>query len=309
MAASFLSVSPVSASLATALLAAVASAAAQAPAAPPGLPRLGPDTSLLVVAPHPDDETLCCAGIIQRVLRSGGRVSVVWITSGDGSVLDLILIERSLRLGSATLRDLGARRMREARAASARLGVGDSGQLFLGYPDRGLERLLTDHRESAYTSPFTGVSRVPYEDALFPNHPYTGASLERDFAAVLERAEPTLILAPSARDAHPDHRAAGALTLAVSARHGRAPVVRYWIVHGGEGWPSPRDLLPGAPLTPAPRGGGLPVAVFALEPAEEDRMLDAVREYRTQMRTIAPFLLAFVRSTELFAALPGSAAP
>jgi LmbE family N-acetylglucosaminyl deacetylase len=290
-------------------LAALASAPAQPASTGAQLPRLDASTSLLVVAPHPDDETLCCAGIMQRVLHLGGRVSVVWITSGDGSVLDLLLIERSLRLGSARLRDLGARRMREARAASARLGVGDSGQFFLGYPDRGLQRLLRDHRDSAYTSPYTGASRVPYEHALFPGHPYTGESLESDFTAVLGRTQPTLILAPSSRDSHPDHRAAGALALTASARLGLAPVVRYWIVHGGEGWPSPRELMPGAPLTPAPRGGGLAFAVFALEPAEEDRMLDAVRAYDTQMRTIAPFLLAFVRSTELFAALPGTDAP
>ena len=34
-------------------------------------------TSLLVVSPHPDDETLCCSGVMQRVLKAGGRVSIV----------------------------------------------------------------------------------------------------------------------------------------------------------------------------------------------------------------------------------------
>ena len=41
-------------------------------------------------------------------------------------------------------------------------------------------------------------------------------------------------------------------------------------------------------------------AAFALEPAEEDRKLLAVRAYATQMREMAPFLLSFVRTTELF---------
>src|SRR5439155_13541221 len=145
---------------------------------------------------------------------------------------------------------------------------------------------------------------VPYPAALFPGHPYTGESLERDFAAVLARTHPTLILAPSPRDSHPDHRAAGLLTVAVSTRYGVLSGVRYWIVHGGEGWPTPRGLLPGVPLTAAPRSHALALAAFALEPAEEDRKLQAVRAYDTQMRTLAPFLLAFVRSTELFASLP-----
>jgi LmbE family N-acetylglucosaminyl deacetylase len=299
-----MSASPMAALLAATAFAVRAGNAAPAAAAE-SLPRLDAQTSLLVVAPHPDDETLCCAGVIQRVVRAGGRASVVWITSGDASELDLLLIEKSLFVRPEQARDLAVRRMREARAATTRLGVPAAGQLFLGYPDRGVLRLLTDHRATPYTSGFTGAAAVPYRAALFPGHPYTGESLERDFTAVLERLHPTLILAPSPRDSHPDHRAAGLLAIAVSTRRGMLPEVRYWIVHGGEGWPSPRGLLPGVPLTAAPRSRGLALAVFALEPAEEDRMLEALRAYDTQMRASAPFLLAFVRSTELFASLAG----
>jgi LmbE family N-acetylglucosaminyl deacetylase len=300
--------------LALALCAAArgASPAAAAPATPPAspakpeaLPPIDGDTSLLVVAPHPDDETLCCAGVIQRVLRSGGRASVAWITSGDASELDL-LIEGRLFGGAGRLRELAEKRMLEARTATARLGVPTEGQLFLGYPDRGLLSLVTDHRATPYTSRFTDAAAVPYSAALFPAHPYTGESLERDFAAVLERVRPTLILAPSLRDTHPDHRATGLLTIAVTTRHGMLGSVRYWIVHGGEGWPSPRGLMPGVPLTAAPRSTGLALTVFTLEPAEEDRKLDALRAYETQLRTLAPFLLAFVRTTEPFASAPGS---
>jgi len=281
-----MSARPTATLLAAAALAVRAAGCTAAPAAAaPSLPHLDAQTSLLVVAPHPDDETLCCAGVIQRVVRAGGRASVVWITSGDASELDLLLIERSLFVKPEKARALAATRMREAREASARLGVPEAGQLFLGYPDRGVLRLLTDHRATPYTSGATGAAAVPYRAALFPGHPYTGESLERD--------------------SHPDHRAAGLLTIAVSTRRG-LPDVRYWIVHGGEGWPSPRGLLPGVPLTAAPRSRGLALAVFALEPAEEDRMLEALRAYDTQMRTLAPFLLAFVRSTELFASLPGA---
>ncbi len=296
-------------SLPALLLAALNAGAALAGAsAPPGaatgiagLPRLEAATSLLVVAPHPDDETLCCAGVMQRVVRAGGRVSVVWITSGDGSELALLLIEKSLLRQAAKARDLAARRMREARAATALLGVPAAGQLFLGYPDGGVLGLLTDHRVRAYTSPFNGAAAVPYAQALFPGHPYTGESLERDFAAVLERVRPTLILAPTPLDTHPDHRAAGLLTIAAATRRGMLPQVRYWIVHGGEGWPTPRGLLAGVPLTPAPRMRGVTPDVFWLEPAEEDRKLKALEAYDTQMRVMAPFLLAFVRTTELLA--------
>lgn len=275
--------------------------AATPPDADGALPGIDAATTLLVVAPHPDDETLCCAGVIQRVLHAGGRASVVWITSGDGSRLTLMLAEGSVFENPAKARQLGERRMAEARAASALLGVPPSGQLFLGYPDGGLLTLMSgEHRANAYTSPFTAVAAVPYPAALFPRHPYSGSSLERDFTWVLDQLRPTLILAPSPLDSHADHRAAGLLTIAVSTGRGMLSRVRCWIVHGGEGWPSPRGLVAGIPLTPAPLGRAFPSAPFALTPAEEDRKLVALRAYDTQMQVMAPFLLAFVRTTELF---------
>src|SRR5690348_14196459 len=97
------------------------SGAAAAPVA--ALPAIDSQTSLLIVSPHPDDETLCCAGLIRRVVAAGGHVGIVWLTSGDGSELDMILIERALRVQPAKMRDLAGRRMREARAAAGILGV------------------------------------------------------------------------------------------------------------------------------------------------------------------------------------------
>jgi LmbE family N-acetylglucosaminyl deacetylase len=273
--------------------AATPAARAQASALPP----IDAATSLLVVAPHPDDETLCCGGVIQRVVRAGGRVTVLWLTSGDAARMALVSMSRSLFPAPAVARKLGAQRMAEARAATARLGVRPAGQVFLGYPDGGLLELLGAHRAIPYISRTTGAAAVPYGEALAADHPYTGASLEQDFSAVLEHARPTLILAPTPLDAHPDHRAAGLLTQALGTRYA---MVRYWIVHGGAGWPTPADLLPGVPLTPAPRARALAPQAFGLEPAEEDGKLAALQSYRTQLQLTAPFLLSFVRTNELY---------
>lgn len=287
------------ASLTLTLLALAARAAGAAPpaAADPAL-TIGPATTLLVIAPHPDDETLCCAGVIQRVLRAGGHVSIVWVTSGDGSAMGMLVVEKTL-FDAQKMRAYGATRMREGRAATALLGVPPEGQLFLGYPDGGMLELLGANRDRPYASRFTDAAAVPYADAVSPGHPYTGASFEQDLRAVLERVHPSLILAPSPLDGHDDHRAVGLATVALTAAAG-APPVRYWVVHGGEGWPSPRGLLPGVPLTPSPRGAALAPVPFALEPPEEDRKLAALRAYQTQMEVMAPFLLSFVRTTELF---------
>jgi LmbE family N-acetylglucosaminyl deacetylase len=254
---------------------------------------------LLVLSPHPDDESLCCAGAIQQVLKSGGEVWVLWFTNGDGFEWDASLLEHTLRPRGRASLELGRRRMEEARQAARRLGIPEGHLFFLGYPDRGLEALLQRYPQGApYRSHLTGVSRVPYPGALSPGAPYTGESLRHDFRQVLERVRPTLVLAPTPRDAHPDHRAVGRL----AQQEVVAERLRFWIVHGGLEWPLPKGLHPQLPLEPAPRGKGLPWQRLPLDVAERAAKLEALRAHTSQMRLLARFMLAFVRQNELFSA-------
>lgn len=45
--------------------------------------EIGNGERLLVLAPHPDDESLSSAGLIQQVLENGGSVRSTVVTSGD----------------------------------------------------------------------------------------------------------------------------------------------------------------------------------------------------------------------------------
>jgi LmbE family N-acetylglucosaminyl deacetylase len=261
-------------------------------------------TSLLVVSPHPDDESLCCSGVIQRVLEAGGHVSIVWLTSGDGSELDLLVVEKSLFIRPRKLRDLALRRMQESREAATILGVPQDHLYFLGYPDRGILSIITDNYATPYRSKFTDATAVPYPTALSPGRPYTGQNLERDFESVLDRVHPTLVLAPSPRDSHPDHRATGVVAIRAMARRNELSKMSYWIVHGGEFWPMPRGYEPDLELNPPPLGHGLSQTPFKLEPAEEQRKRLAISAYRTQMEVMSSFLLSFVRTNELYSLNP-----
>lgn len=259
---------------------------------------------LLVLSPHPDDETLACGGLIQQVLAAGGRVSIVWITSGDGFEWDVIFTERTPRpQGKASL-ELGKRRMQEAKAAAKALGVAEENLYFLGYPDRGLLSLLLENYATPYRSRLTGVDAVPYEGTVSLGAAYTGANLERDFKTVLDQTNPSLILCPSPRDAHPDHKATADLAIRVLTERNELEKARYWVVHGGLEWPLPKGLHRDLPLEPPSVGKGMNWQRLVLDSGEQQKKLEALRAHGSQMELLSRFMLAFVRQNELFSDRP-----
>jgi len=259
---------------------------------------------LLVVAPHPDDESLCCAGAIARARASGARVALVWITSGDAFELDAHVVEHRLLTKHKDLLGLARLRMQEASRVAELLGIAPQERFFLGYPDRGVTKLLHENFDVAYQSPHTGAAAVPYPQALAVGTAYTGANLERDFTAVVERVQPTWILAPSPLDEHEDHRATGELVIRTLAAVQQPVRVRYWIVHGGFDWPRPRGLHPDASLLPPRRARDLPWISFALSGTERVLKASAIRLYATQMRLTSSFMLSFVKRNEIYSAVP-----
>src|SRR5262245_49235752 len=62
----------------------------------PALRPILPTDSILVVSPHPDDESLCCGGLMSMARQAGARVSVVWVTYGDGFRWSAMVAERRL---------------------------------------------------------------------------------------------------------------------------------------------------------------------------------------------------------------------
>ncbi len=81
---------------------------------------------ILVLAPHPDDETLGCGGLIATAVALGRAVHVLVLTDGTGSH------PRSAAYPAAMLRAL---REAESRQAAAALGLSESHVQFLGLPD------------------------------------------------------------------------------------------------------------------------------------------------------------------------------
>jgi LmbE family N-acetylglucosaminyl deacetylase len=273
------------------------------------LPELRPiqsSDSVLIVSPHPDDESLCCGGLIDTARRKGARVAIVWITYGDGFKWAAMVAEHTVRPRAGTYRELAKQRDAEARAAAAILKVDPESLYFLGYPDRGVLALLLDHYYPAtpWRSKFTGANTVVYEDAVDVGAKYDGENLVRDFNAVLDRVKPTLVLAPSPQDTHPDHRGAGILAWRAMSERQQLDNIRFWIVHGGRGWPTPRAYRPGIPQTIAPRGLGMRWERFALDPVARSVKWRATRMHQSQVHVMGRVMDSYVRADELYSRSP-----
>ena len=104
--------------------------------------RLTRADRVLVLAPHPDDETLATGGLLQRAQALKTEVRVLFVTDGEDNPWAQRATEHRWRIGAADRERWGERRRGEALAALACLGVSPWQTGFLGYPDQGIHRLL-----------------------------------------------------------------------------------------------------------------------------------------------------------------------
>jgi len=156
----------------------------------------------MVIAPHPDDETLGCGGLISCLAAEGRRVHVVFVTDGGAS-----------HRNSPTWPRERLVRCREAEATEAlrHLGLKDQPPTFLHL------------RDSAMPRPGTTAYRA-VRDRL---------------AGLIASIRPDLALLPWRRDPHCDHRDSWCLAQDAIAAAGASPTVLEYAIWldelGGEG--------------------------------------------------------------------------
>lgn len=163
---------------------------------------------VLVIAPHPDDESLACGGLLLAAGTAGAARHVVVLTDGDNNPWPQRWIEKRWRIDAAARARWGARRRAEAQAALDVLGVAREARSFLGWPDAGLTDLLM---------------REP-------------ATVAHALTAQIDAFRPTHIAIPALDDAHPDHAAAH-VAVRFTLMHAQAPAAQCLIyaVHGAKG--------------------------------------------------------------------------
>lgn len=123
---------------------------------------------LLVVAPHPDDESLGCGGLLAWAAASGHSPRVLFITDGEQSHPGSLIYPPPR---------LGRLRQSEAREAGLALGLMPDALTFMSMPDAGMASLDETQRQTLF-------SRV------------------RDWVALSEQAA---VCIPARSDTHGDH--------------------------------------------------------------------------------------------------------
>lgn len=275
----------------------------------------GPGARVLVLAPHPDDETLGCGGLMHRAVVAGADVYVALMTNGDASELAVIFGQRQLPICKRAYIRLGQARQQETLAAVAKLGVPPDHVYFLSYPNNGLAKLWQSEHwsyDQLYTSPTTGADHSPYGLSFTPHAPYCGEQVVRDLQALLRHVRPTHLFVTHPLDIHPDHWATAAFLRAALRGLGVGPGwwpaetrVYGYLIHWPR-WPVPRLYAPRLALLPPPDLlANTNDAWLRLPLSDEDLLLKtaAIRQYRSQLPRHDRLLLAFSRPNELFAEL------
>lgn len=270
---------------------------------------LGDGDRLLVLAPHPDDETLAAGGLIQEALLLDLPVQVCFFTLGADNELATLFSRRPpLRIPGA-VRGLDAIRRNEALAAAAQLGLDPLHVIFLGYPDSATLDIWTRHWRDTppYRSASSRQSSVPYEDALSPGAAFSGESVLEDLETVLRDFRPTLVVVPHPADHNPDHRALHLFTqiaLWNLEPEEFSPRLLAYPLHFTQ-WPDPRLFQPLRPaFAPYFLRDAADWSEFELAPFQVSNKLAAIQRHASQSRLAFAGLDAHARKSELFSTIP-----
>jgi LmbE family N-acetylglucosaminyl deacetylase len=162
------------------------------------LSSAGQNKNIVILAPHPDDEALCCSGVIYNALQQGNKVTIVVVTNGDSG-------------GTS----VGLQRERETMAGMGLLGLSQPNIIFMGYGDQALQGLYQS------TSPTTviaspagqtqtyanqGLGSMSYHQYLYgvPGA-YNRQTILGDMEAMLQNLHPDDVYTTGLWDEHPDH--------------------------------------------------------------------------------------------------------
>lgn len=293
---------------------------------PHPLPVLALSTNdrVLVMAPHPDDESLCCGGIIQTAVKRHIPVRVVFFTYGDNNQWSFVLYRKHPVLDPEAVQSMGLVRRSEAIQAARLLGLAENQLTFLGYPDFGTLTIWNTCWGShpPYKSMLTKTTAVPYQNAFRPGALYKGEDIVQDLTTILREFKPTKIFLSHPADHNPDHRALylfmrvalwnlesshaacfASQNSTAANPHWRPELLPY-LTHF-PGWPRPQGLYIEKNLdSPDIMRNAVAWSLFPLSSNQVSVKLSALKAHASQFRYSGKYLSSFARQNELFGDFP-----
>jgi len=214
---------------------------------------------ILVFAPHPDDESLGCAGIILQAVSASKRVHIVLFTNGDGFPIaaSAVLKKAPESLVAHDYLELARVRQQEVLTAVATLGLAPTDVTFLGYPDAGLDRIYRATGDTTITQPFTqkdqtyGLIAQDYHTRVHGTPaPYRRQAVLDDVAELIRALQPSQIYVTDDADTHADHQAAFWFVRDAANVVGWQGELYTYLIHSGDlgDWPWPSQLTPDLPF-------------------------------------------------------------
>ncbi|MFA5189370.1 MAG: PIG-L family deacetylase [Verrucomicrobiia bacterium] len=283
-------------------------------------PKFQKEDRVLILAPHPDDEIIGCAGVILHALKSGAAVKVVYLTNGDNNIFSILFSNpllfplRLVTLTEGAFISLGRHRQEEAIKAMAILGIKKEDLIFLGYPDHGTDQMFVFNwnNNRPYTSMFARQSSVPYAESRSYKKEFKGNNILGDLKTIALDYKPTKIFVSHPADVNGDHWALYLylqVVLADLLDEMPEPQVYPYLVHILN-WPRPHNYHPELKMEPPAQkffddlNASVKWKQALLTPEEIEKKHEALLAYNSQTRISAFYLLSFVRQTELFSDLP-----
>jgi len=267
---------------------------------------------ILIIAPHPDDETLAAGGVIQQALAEGSQVKVVVVTNGDAQEFAPVIISKKIDPRPQDYVAMGNRRQAESMAALEKLGMQYDDIDFLGYPDRGTNPMwLADwNTQCPYTALYTRAEQDPYPDTFRAGDNYCGSYLLNDLQTIIDGYKPDLVILPHPADQNPDHGAVSnfarlAIAMTIAGNESYTTEVWGYLVHYGM-FPQPRGKHFDQVLTPPKRliGTNHDWGRVDLTLSQVSFKYSAIEDYSSQDLLLGQFLPSFARRNELFESLP-----
>jgi LmbE family N-acetylglucosaminyl deacetylase len=165
--------------------------------------------AILVIAPHPDDESLGCGGLLAWAAKTGRRADVLFLTDGEGSHPGSVVFPPM---------QLAQIRIREAMAATALLGIPAGSVDFLHLPDGSLPGM---------------------PDSTF-------ARVKEGLRVVMQKLAPCVVCVTAPADPHGDHQRAYELAAAAVAGLPGCRLLCYpiwsWTTPAGVEMPQPQGF-------------------------------------------------------------------